>query len=133
MTDSSNKFYSLFFSVFFLFAGFGLFLNSAGVKLAQMGVNNTAIGALNAAFFVGAALSAVAAHRVVSGVGHIRAFSVFGAVFAIAALGQMMTDNLWAWGVLRVVVGFCYYSLLMIVESWCAERSAHTGRRRRVF
>ena len=55
MTDSSNKFYSLFFSVFFLFAGFGLFLNSAGVKLAQMGVSNTAIGALNAAFFVGAA------------------------------------------------------------------------------
>ena len=71
MTDSSNKFYSLFFSVFFLFAGFGLFLNSAGVKLAQMGVSNTAIGALNAAFFVGAALSAVAAHRVVSGVGRV--------------------------------------------------------------
>ena len=130
MTDSSNKFYSLFFSVFFLFAGFGLFLNSAGVKLAQMGVSNTAIGALNAAFFVGAALSAVAAHRVVSGVGHIRAFSVFGAVFAIAALGHMMTDNLWAWGVLRVVLGFCYYSLLMIVESWFAERSMAAARAR---
>ena len=130
MTDSSNKFYSLFFSVFFLFAGFGLFLNSAGVKLAQMGVNNTAIGALNAAFFVGAALSAVAAHRVVSGVGHIRGFSVFGAVFAIAALGHMMTDNLWAWGVLRVLLGFCYYSLLMIVESWFAERSAASMRAR---
>ena len=69
MTDLSNKFYSLFFSVFFLFAGFGLFLNSAGVKLSEMGVTNTAIGALNAAFFVGAALSAVAAHRVVSGEG----------------------------------------------------------------
>ncbi len=130
MTDLSNKFYSLFFSVFFLFAGFGLFLNSAGVKLSEMGVTNTAIGALNAAFFVGAALSAVAAHRVVSGVGHIRGFSVFGAVFAIAALGHMMTDNLWAWGVLRVLLGFCYYSLLMIVESWFAERSAASMRAR---
>ncbi|MDO5638900.1 MAG: MFS transporter [Neisseria sp.] len=130
MTDQSNKFYSLFFSVFFLFAGFGLFLNSAGVKLSQMGVTNTAIGALNAAFFAGAALSAVAAHRVVSGVGHIRGFSVFGAVFAIAALGHMMTDNLWAWGILRVVLGFCYYSLLMIVESWFAERSAAVARAR---
>ena len=62
--NSSTKFYSLFGSVFFLFAGYGLFLNSAGVKLAQMGVNNIAIGALNAAFFVGAALSAVVAHRI---------------------------------------------------------------------
>lgn len=50
--------------------------------------------------------------------GHIRSFSVFGAVFAIAALGHLMTDNLWEWGVLRVVLGFCYYSLLMVVESW---------------
>ena len=130
MTTQSNKFYSLFFSVFFLFAGFGLFLNSAGVALSEMGVDSTAIGALNAAFFVGAALSAVAAHRVVSGVGHIRGFSVFGAVFAIAALGHMMTDNLWAWGVLRVLLGFCYYSLLMIVESWFAERSAASMRAR---
>ena len=130
MTKQSNKFYSLFFSVFFLFAGFGLFLNSAGVELSKMGVNNTAIGALNAAFFVGAVFSAIAAHRVVSGVGHIRGFSVFGAVFAMAALGHMMTDNLWAWGVLRVVLGFCYYSLLMIVESWFAEQSAATARAR---
>ena len=130
MTKQSNKFYSLFFSVFFLFAGFGLFLNSAGVELSKMGVNNTAIGALNAAFFVGAVFSAIAAHRVVSGVGHIRGFSVFGAVFAMAALGHMMTDNLWAWGILRVVLGFCYYSLLMIVESWFAEQSAATARAR---
>lgn len=130
MTDLSSKFYSLFSSVFFLFAGFGLFLNSAGVALSEMGVDSTAIGALNAAFFVGAALSAVAAHRVVSGVGHIRAFSVFGAVFAMAALGHMMTDNLWAWGVLRILLGFCYYSLLMIVESWFAERSAAATRAR---
>lgn len=130
MADPADKFHSLFFSVFFLFAGFGLFLNSAGVELSQMGVNNTAIGLLNAAFFVGAALSAVAAHRVVSGVGHIRSFSVFGAVFAIAALGHLMTGNLWVWGVLRVVLGFCYYSLLMIVESWFAERSTASARAR---
>ncbi|OSI25802.1 MFS transporter [Neisseria dumasiana] len=128
MLEQSNKFYSLFFSVFFLFAGFGLFLNSAGVELSQMGVKNFAIGVLNAAFFVGAALSAMAAHRVVSGVGHIRGFSVFGAVFAIAALSHMMTDNLWVWGALRVLLGFCYYSLLMIVESWLAERSTSAGR-----
>ena len=121
--NSSTKFYSLFGSVFFLFAGYGLFLNSAGVKLAQMGVNNIAIGALNAAFFVGAALSAVVAHRIVTRVGHIRSFSVFGAVFAMAALGHMMMENLWLWAALRVLLGFCYFSILMVVESWFTERS----------
>lgn len=126
----SNRFYSLFASVFFLFAGFGLFLNSAGVKLAEMGVNNIVIGALNAAFFAGALLSAVAGHRIVSGVGHIRSFSVFGAVFAMASLTHLMTENLTAWGVLRMVLGFCYFSMLMVAESWFAEQSAQERRAR---
>ncbi|WP_416191797.1 MFS transporter [Neisseria sp. CCUG12390] len=126
----SNRFYSLFASVFFLFAGFGLFLNSAGVKLAEMGVDNIVIGALNAAFFAGASLSAVAAHRIVSGVGHIRSFSVFGAVFAMASLMHLMTENLTAWGILRTVLGFCYFSMLMIAESWFAEQSAQDKRAR---
>lgn len=123
MNLSSSKFLSLFGSVFFLFAGYGLFLNSAGIKLAQMGVNNIAIGALNTAFFSGAALSTLMAHRIVSRVGHIRSFGVFGAVFAMAALWHTMVENLWLYGGLRAVLGFCYFSLLMVVESWFTERS----------
>ncbi|ABR74677.1 MFS transporter [Actinobacillus succinogenes] len=119
----TTKFYSLFSGIFFLFFGYGLFLNSAGVKLAEMGVNDVIIGFLNAAFFVGAALSAVFAHRIVSSVGHIRSFSVFGAIFAIAALSHMMVDDLWVWGVLRIVLGFCHYSLLLLVESWMSEKT----------
>lgn len=124
----STKFYSLFSSVFFLFAGFALFLNSAGIKLAEMGVNETLIGILNATFFIGAASSALAAHRIVASVGHIRSFSVFGAIFAVAALGHLMIENLLVWGILRVVMGFCYYSLLMIVESWFSEKTTSENR-----
>lgn len=126
----SNRFYSLFFSVYLLFAGFGLFLNSAGVKLSQMGADGATIGALNAAFFIGAAFSAVAAHRIISAVGHIRSFSVFGALFAMSALAHLMTEHLYAWAVLRTLLGFCYYSMLMIVESWFAEQSAPKHRAR---
>lgn len=122
------RFYSLYLSVFFLFAGFGLFLNSAGVKLAQMGVNNVAIGMLNAAFFAGATLSAVLAHRIVSRVGHIRSFSVFGAVFAMCALAHLMLESLYAWGGLRLFLGLCYFSMLMVVESWFAEQSSQEQR-----
>lgn len=119
----TTKFYYLFSGIFFLFFGYGLFLNSAGVKLAEMGVSDVVFGLLNAAFFVGATLSAILAHRIVSSVGHIRSFSVFGAIFAIAALSHMMIDNLWAWGILRIVLGFCHYSLLLLVESWLSEKT----------
>lgn len=120
---NSTKFYSLYSGIFFLFFGYGLFLNSAGVKLAEMGVTDIVIGLLNAAFFIGAALSTIFAHRIVSSVGHIRSFSVFCAVFAIAALSHMMVDNLWSWGILRIILGFCHYSLLLLVESWLSEKT----------
>ncbi|WP_066566020.1 MFS transporter [Snodgrassella sp. CFCC 13594] len=125
---SSRQFFSLFCAVFLLFAGYGLFLNSAGIKLAQMGVSNIAIGALNAAFFGGATISAIVSHRIISRVGHIRSFGVFGALFAIAAMAHMMFDSFWAWGGLRALLGFCYFSLLMVVESWFTERSSADKR-----
>lgn len=127
-TLQTTKFYSLFSGIFFLFLGYGLFLNSAGVKLAEMGVNDIIIGLLNTAFFVGATLSAVFAHRIVSSVGHIRSFSVFGAVFAIAALSHTMMENLWVWGILRIFLGFCHYSLLLLVESWLSEKTSADTR-----
>lgn len=120
---NNTKFYSLYSGIFFLFFGYGLFLNSAGIKLAEMGVTDVIIGLLNAAFFVGAALSTIFAHRIVSSVGHIRSFSVFCAVFAIAALSHMMVDQLWIWGILRIILGFCHYSLLLLVESWMSEKT----------
>ncbi|WP_077315816.1 MFS transporter [Basilea psittacipulmonis] len=126
--DSSLNFLSLFVSTFFLFAGYGLFLNSAGIHLSEIGASSVVIGALNASFFVGATLSSIAAHRIISRVGHIRSFTVFGAVFAVAALGHTMDDNLWVWFVLRIILGFCYFSLLMVVESWFTERSSAKKR-----
>ena len=123
-----KPFFALFGGMFFLFAGYGLFLNSAGIKLTENGVSQVIIGALNTAYFTGAALSAIAAHRVISRAGHIRSFCVLGALFAVAALAHLMTSNLLAWGGLRLMLGFCYFSLLMVVESWLAERSEPAQR-----
>lgn len=124
----SRQFLSLYSAIFFLFSGYGLFLNSAGVKLTQMGINNLTIGVLNAAFFVGGTISAIVAHRIISRVGHIRSFGVFSAIFAIAALAHLMVEVLWLWGIFRIVLGFCYYSLLMVVESWFNARSSNENR-----
>ncbi|WP_239325900.1 MFS transporter [Snodgrassella gandavensis] len=124
----TRQFLSLYGSIFFLFSGYGLILNSAGVKPSQMGVSNITIGILNAAFFVGGTISAIVSHRIISRVGHIRSFSVFGALFAIAALAHLMVEQLWMWGILRAVLGFSHYSLLMVVESWFTARSVPQTR-----
>lgn len=121
---------ALFIGIFFLFTGNGLFMNSASVKLNEAGMSNLVIGAVNTCFFLGATLSAVAAHRVISRVGHVRSFSIFAALFAIGALLHIFSQNIYLWSALRLIQGFCYYGLLMVVESWLNEKSPHHIRSR---
>lgn len=123
-------FLALFTGIFLLFVGDGLFITSAGVRLHEMGMSNIVIGLVNTSFFLGAALSTIMAHKVISRVGHARSFSIFGAVFAVGSLTHVLTENLYLWGVLRVFQGFSYYGLLMVVESWLNERSDTSIRSR---
>lgn len=121
---------SLFFSIFFLFVGNSLLISSAGVMLESQGVDKITIGVVNAGFFFGAILSAIAAHKVISRVGHIRSFSVFGSSLLLGVLLHTFIPWVGAWIALRVMVGFSYYGLLMVVESWLNEKSDSSIRSR---
>lgn len=121
---------ALFIGIFTLYIGNGLFLSSAGIKLSELGVSNTLIGAVNTSFFIGAALSAIAAHLVISRVGHARSFAVFAALISVGTLLHTLTDNVWIWMVLRVMQGFCHYGLLVVAESWLNEKSDSSIRGR---
>lgn len=121
---------ALFAGIFSLYIGNGLFLSSAGIKLSESGISNTLIGAVNTSFFVGAALSAIAAHLVVSRVGHARSFAVFAALISVGTLLHTLSDNVWFWMLLRVMQGFCHYGLLVVAESWLNEKSDSSIRGR---
>lgn len=121
---------SLFLSILFLFVGNSLLVSSAGVMLEVKGVAKLTIGLVHAGFFLGAILSAIAAHKVISRVGHIRSFSVFGATLLVGVLLHTFIEAPEAWIALRIALGFSYYGLLMVVESWINEKSDSSIRSR---
>ena len=59
---------SLFFAIAFLAVGYGMILTFIGVYLKDLGVNNTVIGIINAAFFLGAVLSSIFSQKIISSV-----------------------------------------------------------------
>lgn len=120
----------LFFSISLMFVGNGLVISSCSAMLKAMNVGELAIGAVNACFYIGAMISTIAAHRVVSRTGHIRAFGIFSALFAISAMLHVLSQNLLFWSFLRVMLGFCYYGLLLVSESWINERARNEIRSR---
>lgn len=120
----------LFLGMGLLFVGNGLLISSASIELKKMGTDELTIGLINTAYFFGAALSTILSHRIVSRVGHIRSFGIFTIVFGICAMFHSLSHNLIFWSFLRFGLGFCYYGILMVIESWLNERTQNSVRSR---
>src|SRR5262249_34952254 len=88
------------------------------------------IGLVASAYFVGFLAGALTAARIVGGVGHIRAFAVFAAVAADAALLMAYTAYPLPTAILRAVVGYSSSGMFLVAESWLNERSEEASRGR---
>lgn len=119
---------SLFISMAFLFVGNSLIISSVGVILKESGMSSFGIGLVNSCFYLGALLGTISAHKIISKIGHIRAFGVFTSLFSICIILHSLSYNVIFWSVLRFILGFCYCALLMLIESWLNEKAKNTVR-----
>lgn len=119
---------SLFLSITFLAIGYGIMITYIGVYLKQTGVSSFSIGLINSAFFLGAIASSIFSQKIISTIGHIRSFASFAALMVIAFLLHSIYLNEFFWGFLRLISGFSFYALLIIVESWLNEKSSNSQR-----
>lgn len=119
---------SLFLAIGFLAIGYGMILTFIGIHLKELNVNSTVIGIINACFFLGAVLSSIFSQKIISTVGHIRSFAAFAALMVITFLIHAVFFNEILWAILRLVSGFSFYGLLIILESWLNEKSSEESR-----
>ena len=119
---------SLFLSITFLAIGYGIMITYIGVYLKQTGVSSFSIGLINSAFFLGAIASSIFSQKIISTIGHIRSFASFAALMVIAFFFFSVYLNEFFWGFLRLISGFSFYALLIIVESWLNEKSSNSQR-----
>ena len=119
---------SLFLSITFLAIGYGIMITYIGVYLKQAGASSFSIGLINSAFFLGAIASSIFSQKIISTIGHIRSFASFAALMVIAFLLHSVYLNEFFWGFIRLISGFSFYALLIIVESWLNEKSSNSQR-----
>ncbi len=120
----------LFYGSAFIFIAIGLVVSSAGVLLNDLGATSLQTGLIISCFFLGAMSCTIFTHKMVSKLGHIRSYAILTAIFAIAAISHDFINNLILWAFLRFVLGFCYYSIVMIVESWLNAKITNSIRSR---
>ncbi len=109
---------ALLASAALLMVGNGLFSTLLAVRLHLEGADETRIGLVMSAYFAGLVVGSIVCGRLIARVGHIRAFAVFAAVMAAAALAHALRVDAPTWIALRAVTGFAMAGVLMAIESW---------------
>ncbi len=94
------------------------------------GFDTDLVGLMGACYFAGFFGACFSAARLIRSIGHVRAFAALAAVGAVAPLVMAMVPNAWVWMAVRVISGFCFAALLMVIESWINESSKNTSRGR---
>ena len=114
--------------VLLLMLGAGLLGSLVPIRMGAAGVGDPVVGAVTAGYFLGLVLGAFLAHRLISLVGHVRAFVTFASLLSAAALLHPLWTTALTWGLLRVVAGLCMAGLFMCIESWLNEHASDRSR-----
>lgn len=128
MRQTVRAFFSLYLATLVLLSGSGLFNTYMGVRLTGESVSETWVGALIAIYYLGLVFGARQGHKLIIGVGHIRAYAASAAFVTVAVLAQVLIDNLWIWLVLRFVAGTAMVTQFVVLESWLNEQTENNTR-----
>ena len=119
---------ALLVSAGILLAGGGLLGTLVAVRANIEGMPLPIIGVVMSSYYVGFIAGCRMTPAMVARAGHIRAFTALAAISAAAALMYVLAVNVFVWVALRVITGFCFAGLYMIVESWINEKSSNENR-----
>lgn len=115
-----------------LLLGSGLLGTLLGVRGSIEGYGDLVLGLIMSGYFLGFFLGTFVAPTAIRRMGHIRAFSFFGALFACTVLLHAIHVEPLAWGLLRVGTGVAVVALYTVIESWL-NATADSAQRGRVF
>jgi MFS family permease len=125
-------FAALFVSVALMQLGSGTLAPLDALSGAALGFTTGQIGLLGSAHYLGFFAGCWATPRLMTRVGHTRAFAGLASLGAIGALMHPMAQDPWLWALMRTATGFSVAGAYTIIESWLHAR-AENANRGRVF
>lgn len=128
MSKSFAPIAALFLSIALVLTGYGLLTILTPVAAVKLGLSDILVGFLGTAYFGGLTLGCFLVPAVLARVGHIRAFTAFTALATVTPLLQGIVFSGEVWIVLRIITGFCYAGISMVIESWLNERADNSNR-----
>jgi MFS family permease len=90
------------------------------LAFTEEGHSRTALGLVAASYSAGFMMGAMIATMLLARVGHIRVYAACAAIFSVTTLALHFSDDIWAWGVARMIAGMAVALMFAAIESWLA-------------
>ena len=122
--------WALLLAVALLMAGRGLQGSLVGVRADLEVFGTFTTGVIISAYYAGFLIGANIIPRLLSNVGHVRAFSGLASLASTAALFHILFVNPSTWMLMRLITGMCLSGMYVVNESWLNERATNANRGR---
>lgn len=119
---------ALLIGVSILLTGQGLQGTLLPVRATLEQFSTVSIGVMGAAYFFGFTLGCLRGVDLVARVGHVRVFLAMTALGSAAPLVHGLFLSPVGWALLRMITGFCFAVLYVVIESWLNEASTNENR-----
>lgn len=119
---------ALLLGVAILLAGQGLQSTLVPLRANLESFSTISIGLMGGAYFLGFTIGCLRGANLVQKLGHVRVFAAMAAIASAAPLILALFVNVWAWWLLRLVTGFCFAILYVVIESWLNEKANNENR-----
>jgi MFS family permease len=119
---------SLLLGVALLLTGQGLQGTLVPVRASLEGFSALSIGVMGGAYFLGFTLGCLKGGELVARVGHVRVFAAMTALASATPLLHGLIVESLTWTGLRLLTGFCFAVLYIVIESWLNDVSTNENR-----
>lgn len=100
------------------------------VRMALEEFDTDSIGFVQSLYFVGVLVGAIYSKKLIIRAGHIRMFAGCVSIGAVSILICSLHEDIYLWGGMRMVMGFCNASAFAAMESWLSDRTTPSNRGR---
>jgi len=128
MRQTLQSSWPLFLGLTLLMIGSGLQGTLLGVRATIEGFGTTTTGMIMSLYYAGYVAGSVFGPRLVSAVGHIRVFAAMASLASITSLLHGMFVDPIFWGLIRILTGFSFAALYIVVESWMNDIATKKNR-----
>ncbi|KIC08486.1 major facilitator transporter [Leisingera sp. ANG-M1] len=120
--------WALLLGVCLLMVGNGLQGTMLGVRGDLEGFSSFEMSLVMAAYFVGFLGGSRLAPEMIRRVGHVRVFAALASFISAVMILYPILPNTVAWGLGRIIIGFCFSGVYVTAESWLNNAADNTNR-----